>query len=145
MPRRPKQGYKQETGRPHDALHNHAKYDLTYEEAVALVNSGKWRSFYTVWKRKELKKSRIKLLNYTCPECGERKENENDWKPSGKVCIECHKAGNKTLRCRGCNDRPGIGMSSVFRGQLLCERCMRVLMQLIETNRETGRDNGSSK
>ena len=52
MPRNPKNipGY-QGFGRPHTALVNPEKYGLTYEEAVALVDSGEWRTFYKNWLR----------------------------------------------------------------------------------------------
>ena len=66
MPRKPKENYHQDRGRPHAGLTNPAKFGLTYKEVVKLIEDGNWTKFYHTWWRNQKK-------GVMCSSCRQKK------------------------------------------------------------------------
>ena len=133
MPKKPRERYYQSRGQPHKGLDNPEKYGLTFEEVVELIDNGEWPRFARRWREQRKKERYIIRLDFTCPECSQRKEDFDLW--GEKLCKECAKekksAGGKksvmysqNTKCTNCNKSTGNKVSD------LCNLCLRSLKEI---------------
>jgi len=135
----PRKRYFQDRGQPHKGLDDPAKYGLTFDEVVELINTGQWSAFNQRWKRKEKREKQLAELHYICPKCNKVELDTSKW--TGLRCTVCYKKeqvelGAKSIRysknfkCLGCT-------RAVDGPDKLCGQCSQLLTKMRELENDT--------
>jgi hypothetical protein len=125
VPRRPKDNYYQVNGRPHAGLDDPARFGLTFNKVVELINNKKWRGFYMAWLYAEKKRVAVEKHAYICPVCYSYYPELKDWRAEGICCRKC-----KVVRvyCSNCRREKQIELETgAFK---LCKSCLKLLLDL---------------
>ena len=107
--------------RPHAGLSDPEKFGLTYEEVVELIETGKWKNFYSTWHQKE-----------------QRKKARDDAKPwtrqNGSIRIKRDKNGIpiEEFKCISCKKMFPIVTKHFKIGEFaqICWKCAKCLQKL---------------
>lgn len=132
MPKPRKKNYYQAAGRPNLGLENPAKFGLTFEEVVELINNNEWPRFLRRWKEQQKKEKKLQSLNYICPKCQKELKDIEQW--SASTCKECfieqsRESGKKSVmyshrkKCKNC--------SKATEG-VYCSECQILYSQMME-------------
>jgi hypothetical protein len=144
MPRKPKENYHQLNGRPHKGLENPAKFGLTYEQVVSLINTGQWKTFYNTWySRNRRKEKRLKDLKFKCPVCEKHFHDPKYWVNKGTCCKFCAYFYKGKIRkevhqtgCSFCNTTKEL--YTVVGRLALCDQCLTIFKERVNELRSKG-------